>query len=76
MLKIQELEKRDLELIVKYEELAKHNSRLQDKILKYQYEELRRLDKKFAKEFRDYSSKFKNKRSTGSKPRVKEKRNL
>jgi hypothetical protein len=48
-LKIQELEKRDLELMVKYEELAKHNSRLQDKILKYQYEELRRLDKKFAK---------------------------
>ena len=69
LLKIQELHK----LTEKYEEPTNHNSQLQHHTIEYIIEELSRLNKKLAKEIRDFANEVTIKRSTGSKLRVKEK---
>ena len=59
--------------MTKYKELIKYNSQLQNHTLKYQYKELNKLNKKLEKEIQNFLNEVKNKRSMGSKIRVKEK---
>ena len=65
--KIQELEKKVIES-------ERETDVVKQGTVKYQLEELYRLNKKISKEIQGFSNenKITNKRSTGSKPRVKE----